>query len=346
MLRVCVVGLGWWGKIMVRTLATSSRVRVVAAVEPELALGQSFCTEHGIRHLASYAQCIEAADVDAVILTTPNNLHEAQIIAAARAGKHVFCEKPLALTLASAQRSVQACLNHGVRLGIGHERRFEPPMLLMKQLLAEGRLGRLLQIEGNFSQDKFLALAPDNWRLSRAQAGCGPMTATGIHLLNLATSLAGPAIQVMALNSKLATGFESGDSVSAQLLFANGVSASINAMLSTPFYARFAIFGSKGWIEVRDKSHVENPSGWIVTRSTPNDGSVVQDFPVATPVLDNVEAFAAAVAAQQADYPIALQDMLDTTAALEAIAQSAETGVIVKPKESSLSHLKLSEGAE
>jgi len=346
MLRVCVVGLGWWGKIMVRTLATSSRVRVVAAVEPELALGQSFCTEHGIRHLASYAQCIEAADVDAVILTTPNNLHEAQIIAAARAGKHVFCEKPLALTLASAQRSVQACLNHGVRLGIGHERRFEPPMLLMKQLLAEGALGRLLQIEGNFSQDKFLALAPDNWRLSRAQAGCGPMTATGIHLLNLATSLAGPAIQVMALNSKLATGFESGDSVSAQLLFANGVSASINAMLSTPFYARFAIFGSKGWIEVRDKSHVENPSGWIVTRSTPNDGSVVQDFPVATPVLDNVEAFAAAVAAQQADYPIALQDMLDTTAALEAIAQSAETGVIVKPKESSLSHLKLSEGAE
>jgi predicted dehydrogenase len=346
MLRVCVVGLGWWGKIMVRTLATSSRVRVVAAVEPELALGQSFCTEHGIRHLASYAQCIEAADVDAVILTTPNNLHEAQIIAAARAGKHVFCEKPLALTLASAQRSVQACLDHGVRLGIGHERRFEPPMLLMKQLLAEGRLGRLLQIEGNFSQDKFLALAPDNWRLSRAQAGCGPMTATGIHLLNLATSLAGPAIQVMALNSKLATGFESGDSVSAQLLFANGVSASINAMLSTPFYARFAIFGSKGWIEVRDKSHVENPSGWIVTRSTPNDGSVVQDFPVATPVLDNVEAFAAAVAAQQADYPIALQDMLDTTAALEAIAQSAETGVIVKPKESSLSHLKLSEGAE
>ena len=345
MLRVCVVGVGWWGKIMVRTLAASSRVRVVAAVEPELALGQSFCAEHGIRHLASYAQCIEATDVDAVILTTPNNLHEVQIIAAARAGKHVFCEKPLALTLASAQRSVQACLNHGVRLGIGHERRFEPPMLLMKQLLAEGALGRLLQIEGNFSQDKFLALAPDNWRLSRAQAGCGPMTATGIHLLNLATSIAGPAIQVMAINSKLATGFESGDSVSAQLLFPNGVSASINAMLSTPFYGRFAIFGSKGWIEVRDKSHVENPSGWIVTRSAPNDGSVVQDYPVATPVLDNVEAFAAAVAGRQADYPIALQDMLDTTAALEAIAQSAETGVIVKPKESSLSNLKLSEGA-
>ena len=345
MLRVCVVGLGWWGKIMVRTLAASSKVRVVAAVEPDLALGQSFCAEHGIRHLASYAQGIEAADVDAVILTTPNSLHEVQIIAAARAGKHVFCEKPLALTLASALRSVQACLDHGVRLGIGHERRFEPPMLLIKRLLAEGALGRLLQIEGNFSQDKFLALAPDNWRLSRAQAGCGPMTATGIHLLNLATSIAGPAIQVLALNSKLATGFESGDSVSAQLLFADGVSASINAMLSTPFYARFAIFGSKGWIEVRDKSHVENPSGWIVTRSAPNDGSVVEDYPVATPVLDNVEAFAAAVAGQQADYPIALQDMLDTTAALEAIAESADSGVIVKPKESSMSQMKLSEGA-
>ncbi|RYF74444.1 MAG: Gfo/Idh/MocA family oxidoreductase, partial [Comamonadaceae bacterium] len=179
--NVAVIGLGWWGRIMVKSLAASDTVRVVAAVEPDAALGAPLCAEFGIRHFASYAEVLRDAEVHAVILTTPNRLHEQQIIEAAEHGKHVFCEKPLALSLASAERAVAACLRANVRLGIGHERRFEPPMLLVRQLIADGSLGRVLHIEGHFSQNKFLALPPDNWRLSLEEAGCGPMTATGIH---------------------------------------------------------------------------------------------------------------------------------------------------------------------
>ncbi|VTU15107.1 Putative 4,5-dihydroxyphthalate dehydrogenase [Variovorax sp. PBL-H6] len=334
MVNIAVVGLGWWGKIMVNTLAGSSSVRVVAAVEPNAELGAPLCKEGGIRHYAQLSDALQDPEVEAVILTTPNRFHEEQIVEAAQAGKHVLCEKPLALGLASAERAVEACLRSGVRLGIGHERRFEPPMKMVRQLVADGALGQVLQIEGNFSQNKFLALAPDNWRLSVQEAGCGPMTATGIHLLDLAGSIAGAARAVRATAYNLATGFESGDSASAHVVFDNGVTATINAMLSTPFYSRFAVFGSRGWIEVRDKSHVESPSGWIVTRSTTGDETETIDIPVATPVRENVEAFARAVRGKQSDYPVSLQEMLNTTSLLESVFEAARTGSLVVPRKS------------
>lgn len=330
---------------MVKSLAASQTVRVVAAVEPDAALGAPLCAGFGIRHFDSYADVLRDADVHAVILTTPNRLHEQQIVDAASHGKHVFCEKPLALNLASAERAVAACLRHGVRLGIGHERRFEPPMLLVRQLIADGSLGRVLHIEGHFSQNKFLALPPDNWRLSLEEAGCGPMTATGIHLLDLAGSIAGPALEVRASVSNLATGFASGDTASAHIVFGDGISATINAVLATPFYSRFAVFGSKGWIEVRDKSHVEAPSGWTVIRSAPGDKAEVHDLPVATPVRDNLEAFARAVTGAQEDYPVPIQQMLNTTSLLETVFEAAQRGGVLTPRLSTLLDRAKAEGA-
>ena len=336
MVNVAVIGLGWWGKIVTDSLAASESVRVVAAVEPDRARGEPLCARRGIRHYPQLGDALTDAEVEAVVLTTPNRLHEVQVIESARHGKHVFCEKPLALSLASAERAVEACLRHGVRLGIGHERRFEPPMKLLRRMICDRSLGRVMQIEGNFSQNKFLALPPGNWRLAVREAGCGPMTATGIHLLDLACSIAGPALQVRAAASNLATGFESGDSAAAHIVFADGVTASINAMLATPFYARFAVFGSNGWIEVRDKSHVESPSGWTLTRSVVDGSTEAVDFAAAAPVRDNLEAFARAVRGRQSDYPVPLQEMLDTTALLEAVFHATQDAGVVAPRRSDL----------
>lgn len=324
MINVAVVGLGWWGKTLVKTLAGSSSLNVVAGVESNEVEGKAFCAQNKLRYIQTLEQALTQKDIAAVILTTPNTLHEKQIVMAAQAGKHVFCEKPLALTVDSAARAIGACLSNKVRLGLGHERRFDPPTLLIQQMIQEGDLGRLIQIEGNFSQNKFIGMDPSNWRLSKREAGCGPMTATGIHLLNLAVCLAGPVQRVHAFNFNHTTGFESGDSASAQLVFGNGVVGSINAMLSTPFFSRFAVFGSQGWVEVHDNSHVEAPTGWTLTRSIKNDGISTAAIPVATPIKDNLEAFAAAIASGQDAYPISLQEMLDTTAALEAVQASSD----------------------
>ena len=117
------------------------------------------------------------------MLATPHSLHEAQIAAAVAAGKQVFCEKPLALTMAGAEKAVALCRDAGLVLGMGHERRWEPPIADMLAKADAGTLGRIHQIEANFSHDKFLALDRDNWRLKADQAPAGGMTATGIHLL-------------------------------------------------------------------------------------------------------------------------------------------------------------------
>lgn len=121
------------------------------------------------------------------------------------AGKHVFCEKPLAMTRKDAETSVALCRDAGLVLGMGHERRFEPPIAEILEAANSGKLGRLLQIESNFSHDKFLTLDPSNWRLNAEQAPAGGMTATGIHLTDLSVKLMGPAKDVRVICENLAS---------------------------------------------------------------------------------------------------------------------------------------------
>ena len=197
MLNIAIVGLGWWGRILVDLARTSPKLRVVrvADVNPQ---AQDFARERGLPFSSSFEDVLADPQVQAVVLATPHSQHTAQIIAAARSGRHVFCEKPLSMTRADVLRAVEAVEQAGVALAVGHEKRFEPPILEVMRLLREGTLGTPLQVEANFSQDKFLALDPTNWRLSGAEAPAGPMTATGIHLLDLAVGVFGEAESVLA----------------------------------------------------------------------------------------------------------------------------------------------------
>jgi predicted dehydrogenase len=265
--------------------------------------------------------------VQAVILCTPHSQHCEQIVRAANAKKHVFCEKPLSLSRAEVLKAVAACNANGVVLGVGHEKRFEPPVQEVFRLAASGALGTLLQVEANFSQDKFLALPADNWRLSSKEAPAGPMTATGIHLLDLSIGLLGPAESVLTRVRQLASGLVNGDTLALQVSFKNGANALISAILATPFEGRFAVYGSKGWAEVRDKAHPESPEGWSLVVSLRGSHKVTKDYPAAKAVLANLEAFADA-AAGRAAYPVPQDQMVENICALEAVFKSAASGNI------------------
>src|SRR3970282_2151764 len=97
------------------------------------------------------------------------------------------------MTRADVLRAISAVNANKVALAVGHERRFEPPILDLMRIIKSGELGTPLQIEANFSQDKFLTLPADNWRLTAEEAPAGPMTATGIHILDLAVGVFGAA---------------------------------------------------------------------------------------------------------------------------------------------------------
>jgi predicted dehydrogenase len=320
---IALIGMGWWGQKMLNVLqAAPADIRVVRAVEPNIETVKAKCAEKGIPLSASYADALNDAAVEAVVLATPHALHEAQLAAGVAAGKHVFCEKPLALTKAGAVKAVTLCRDAGLVLGMGHERRWEPPIAAMLAKVDAGDLGRIHQIESNFSHDKFLALDRNNWRLKAGQAPAGGMTATGIHLLDLSVRLLGPAESVLCICEQLSSDLPQGDTVAAYVKFRGGGTSYVSASLANPFMSRFTVYGLKGWIDIRDKAHVEAPAGWIVTSAMVSGPITTVEFPPAEPVKDNLVAFARAIRGT-ATYPITAAQLVDNIALLEAVFASA-----------------------
>ena len=326
MIRAALIGLGWWGRTMIRELAGSEAISVVLGIDPEAAGREAACAV-GITASARFEDALDRSDIDAVILCSPHRFHAAQIIAAAGAGKHVFCEKPLCTTAVDADAAIAAVRKAGVTLGIGHERRFEPAMIDLRRRFSIGEFGTALMLEGNFSQDKFLALPPDNWRLSEIEAPVGPLSATGIHLVDLSIALFGQPKEVWARLATRATHFANGDTLAVTLGFANGTTAQITAILTTPFIGRFAVYGSSGWMEIRDRTHPENPTGWDVTTALRGETPTTTFWPPYRVVRHNLETFADA-AAGGALYPVSLDEMLANVRTFEAISRSAISGRI------------------
>ena len=123
MLNTAMIGLGWWGKELVRSARDSSLMRFTRGVTLEPETVRDFAKEMNITIGTSYEDVLGDNSIDAVVLATPHTRHRAQVEAAAAAGKHVFCEKPFALTLEDAEAAIAACRKAGVALGVGHNRR-------------------------------------------------------------------------------------------------------------------------------------------------------------------------------------------------------------------------------
>ena len=192
MIRAAIVGLGWWGQRIWSSLQGSERIAVVRGMDVTFDHLGEFAERSGLSLTDSYDEVLGDSSVDAVILTTPHGLHEAQVVAAAGAGKKIFCEKPLALNGASARRMMEACAARGILLGIGHERRYEPAMIEVKRMVDDGEIGTLRHLEVNWSYALMASAQIPAWRQDPAQAPAGLMTAVGVHITDYLQSIAGP----------------------------------------------------------------------------------------------------------------------------------------------------------
>ena len=140
MINAALVGMGWWGQTIVEAVADGSDdIRFVAGTTRSLSHdARAFAAQHDLELKASYEDVIADPDIDAVVLVTPNSLHPSQTIAAARNGKHVFVEKPFALTGADAQAAVDAADQAGVTIGLGYNRRFHPEINKLRDMINAG----------------------------------------------------------------------------------------------------------------------------------------------------------------------------------------------------------------
>jgi predicted dehydrogenase len=326
MIKAAVIGLGWWGQTILKNLLGCTVISPVLAVDP-LDRARAAASALGVPTASRFGDALATSEVDAVILCTPQEHHAEQIIAAARSGRHVFCEKPLCTTAADAETAIAAVRTAGVQLGIGHERRFEPAVIEMRRRFASGEFGNPLLLEGNFSQDKFLKLPRENWRLSNSVNPVGPLSATGIHMVDISIALLGRPISVWARLARLGSDFANGDTLSMTMGFESGATAMLGAALATPFMGRLALLGSKGWMEIRDRDHPENSTGWDVTSVRREEAPTTTFYPPHPAVRDNLEAFARA-ALGKAPYPVTLDEMLANVRSFEAIQRSAKSGAI------------------
>ena len=203
MLDAAIVGLGRWGEALVNSVhGKSNRIRFVRAVTRTPAKAKDFAAKVGIPVDFDYDAALKDPKIRAIVLATPHTQHADQIIAAAKAGKHVFVEKPFTLTRASAEQAIAACEKAKVAIAVGLNRRFLPPLLELKRLASTGALGPLLHVEGIFAVN--LGGPADAWRNSRAESPAGGMTSLGIHALDMMIGIAGPITEVTALTQQRA----------------------------------------------------------------------------------------------------------------------------------------------
>lgn len=239
------VGIGWWSTPIVNAVRKNPKYRLVTCYTRTPEKRRAFAKTHGCGESASYEEALNHPGVEAVLLTTPNKVHGEQILKALEAGKHVFVEKPMTNTLPEAREVVAAHKGSGLTLMTGHCYRRNGGHRAARRLIDEGRLGKLVMAECNFSVGIGAALRPDKWRYFEDECPGGPLTQIGIHHADTLAYLFGPIRRVRSAFSKLDTPAEVDDVHMSLVEFESGALGYMGCSFATPLVYTFNAFGTQ-----------------------------------------------------------------------------------------------------
>jgi predicted dehydrogenase len=336
MIKAAVVGLGWWGKTLVESAEGSDAIRFVAGatrtVSPQV---EAFAKQKSLRLAPSYEALLADKELDAVVLATPHSMHAAQVIAAAAAGKHVYCEKPFTLTKKEAEDAVAAVRKAGVTLAIGYNRRFHPEMTKLRDMIRGGELGTVLHVEATMTFPNALSINPAHWRADKSETPLGGLMPMGVHAIDGMIDLCGPIDHAFAQSFRRAAPIDADDTTSILVRMKAGMSGYLGTMTTTGPGFSFQVFGSKGWLRLEGVTHVVGASSeerrlrlFGTCKFQPVKGEA-KIWQAATLDISRaaLEAFAKA-AAGGPTYPIPYDQVIDGVAATEAIIRSAASGKV------------------
>jgi len=334
MINAAIVGLGWWGRTLVEAVSgQSERMRFVAGTTRTINDDvKAFGEQHKLKLYSSFEEVLDAPDVDAVVLATPHSMHVQQVVAAAAKGKHVFCEKPFALTKAEADEAVAAVKKAGIALGLGYNRRWHPEMTKLRNQIDNGDLGVILHVEATMTFPNALFLKPEAWRANREETPCGGLTPMGVHAVDGMIDLCGPIDEVYCQSFRRVVEIDADDTTSILFRMKEGMSGYLGTMTATGGGFSFQVYGSKGYVRLEGMTHVAGASS--EERRTRLFGKCIFK-PVQGPAETweaercdvtraTLESFAAAAAGDE-PFPIPLDEMVHGASVTEAIIRSAET---------------------
>jgi predicted dehydrogenase len=320
MINAAIVGLGRWGRNHVNAVVGSPHLRYVRAVTRNPAAAQEFAAQHRLALTTSFDDVLADPTIDAVVLATPHSQHVDEVVAAAQAGKAVWCEKPLALTRTEAARAVDACRTAGVTLASGYNRRFFSSMRELKRVVDGGTLGDILHIEGHFSNEYSIHVVGGGWRDDPNESPALGMTGCGLHVLDALISLAGPIRQLDAKAFAAKPVPDPRDAVAVLATFASGATGTMATVRASAPFWRVHVFGTNGAAEARDED----------TLRVALIGKPAREETLAR--VDSLraacEAFAAAVE-HRTPFVMTPAELVNVTAAFEAVIASLATGLPV-----------------
>ena len=248
MLKIGFIGCGGIARTHADRIKPLRNARIVAASDVVGATAQAFAADYGVKHhFDDYRKVLKIKEVDAIWVCTPTFRHAQPVIAAARAGKHVFCEKPMALKKADAARMVEACHQANVLLTIGFVRRFDTFWGKFKHVIQSGAVGR--PVVWRFAAG---GKPPHPWFRDRNKGG-GPLIDAAIHNYDFALQMFGPVSSVQSSSLQLDTTSVGADTATAILNFESGDQHALiwswGVAAGTPVTSLNDFIGSKGTLQ-------------------------------------------------------------------------------------------------
>jgi predicted dehydrogenase len=246
--RVAFVGLGWWSNMLAAAAAASDRIAIAACMSRSREKREAFVDKFGGTAKDTFDSVIGDPAVDAIVLTTPNSLHAEQCLAAAAHGKHIFIEKPMALTVADCQRMIAATDMAGVVLAAGQNKRRMPMFREAYELVKAGAVGTISLIEANSSSETGFNTTPAHWRWFRNESPGGPLTTHTVHHADFFNHLIGLPKRVTGFSRKIGGAMEADDVVNACLEFETGALGYLGGSFLSPVRKYVNLFGTEGFI--------------------------------------------------------------------------------------------------
>ena len=228
-LKVACLGMGWWSDVLADAIVRSGKLEIVACYTRSEEKRAKFAAKYSCRAAPSYESILADRSIEAIINTTPNNVHLETTRAAAEAGKHVFLDKPIANTVSDGRGITEVCHKAGVVLALGYQRRREGHFRWIRKQIDDGVFGKLVNAEANISRDRLGKIDLGSWRYTAEGMPGGVMLQIGIHYIDVLEYLVGPVKAVSGSLAQLVLPGDNPDVASLIIEHQNGALSTLNA---------------------------------------------------------------------------------------------------------------------
>ncbi|MBM4433193.1 MAG: Gfo/Idh/MocA family oxidoreductase [Chloroflexi bacterium] len=328
-----IIGIGAHAdRAMCPAISKSADTKLLAVCSRSLERARSFASKHGAeRAYDSLKRMLEDPELDVLYIATPNSLHAEHTIQAAEAGKHVLCEKPMALMVPECENMIQACSRNRVKLGINFQNRYHPAHIEARRLIQSGKVGEITVAKAQYCVGRYRGYYK-GWRSDPKMAGSGALAATGLHAIDILRFLLNSEIdEVRALVDEGPPGYHVDNMIYVILRFANRVDAVvISGMLVPRSDNDVILYGSEAKITCKQTLGVLLEGRLLLEgNSLPAEMTFPTDNPATALYTSAVEAFNKCI--EENTEPVSSgYDGLEMVRIANAILESGHQGEAIK----------------